>query len=179
MSGQWLAGGLLVASPVLVDPNFHRTVVLILQHDGDGAVGVVLNRPSGEPVRRHLPAWEPLLLDPPVVFVGGPVEPSMAIGVLRTDDPADPTPLSGVGLIDLADEPGDLLVGEVRIYSGYAGWAAGQLEAEIEEGAWVVVPALPDDVFSVSPADLWARVLRRQGGRMAMLATFPPDPSWN
>ena len=173
------AGILLVASPLLVDPNFYKTVVFVLQHDLDGAVGVVLNRPSEEPVESHLPEWARRLEDPPVVFVGGPVDPAVAIGVVLSDRPAEPTALGGVGMVDLAGDPAAGTPGPVRVFSGYAGWGPGQAEAEVAEGAWLVLEARADDVFTHDPADLWSSVLRRQGGRVAMLATFPLDPSMN
>jgi putative transcriptional regulator len=162
-----------------VDPNFFKTVVFVLQHDSEGAVGVVLNRPSEELVESHLPEWARRLEDPPLVFVGGPVDPAVAIGVVRSDRSAEPTALGGVGMVDLAGDPAAGPPGPVRVFSGYAGWGAGQLEAELEEGAWLVVRAEPDDIFTRDPALLWSMVLRRQGGRIAMLATYPLDPSMN
>lgn len=173
------AGTLLVASPLLVDPNFYKTVVFVLQHDLEGAVGVVLNRPSEEAVENHLPEWARRLEDPPVVFVGGPVDPAVAIGVVLSDRPAEPTALVGVGMVDLGSDPAAGTPGPVRVFSGYAGWGPGQVEAELKEGAWLVLEAEPDDVFTQNPAELWSIVLRRQGGKVAMLATFPLDPSMN
>ena len=173
------AGTLLVASPLLQDPNFHKTVVFILQHGSDGAVGVVLNRPSEEPVESHLPEWAIRLEDPPVIFVGGPVDRAVAIGVVLSERPGEPTALDGVGMIDLAGDPAAATPGPVRVFSGYAGWGAGQIEAEIEERAWVVVAARAEDLFTQDPDNLWSAVLRRQGGTLAMLATFPADPSMN
>jgi putative transcriptional regulator len=173
------AGTLLVASPLLVDPNFYRTVVFVLQHDVDGAVGVVLNRPSEEPVDSHLPEWTRRLEDPPVIFVGGPVDRAVAIGLVHSDRPVEPTALGGVGMVDLGSDPAAGTPGPVRVFSGYAGWGPGQAEAEMAEGAWVVLDARADDVFSQAPEELWSAVLRRQGGRLAMLATFPVDPSMN
>jgi putative transcriptional regulator len=173
------AGSLLVASPVLMDPNFHKTVVLMLQCDADGAVGVVLNRPSEEPVESHLPEWVRHLEDPPVVFVGGPVDRAVAIGVVRSDRPSEPTAVNGVGMVDLASDPAAATPGPVRVFSGYAGWGPGQAEAEVAEGAWFVLEARAEDVFTSTPAELWSAVLRRQGGRLAMWATFPLDPSMN
>ena len=173
------AGTLMVASPLLIDPNFYRTVVFLLQHDLEGAVGVVLNRPSEEPVDSHLPEWVRRLEDPPVIFVGGPVERAVAIGLVRSDRPDEPTALGGVGMVDLGGDPAAGTPGPVRVFSGYAGWGPGQAEAEMAEGAWLVLDALAADVFTPAPDDLWSTVLRRQGGRLAMLATFPLDPSMN
>lgn len=173
------AGLLLVASPLLGDPNFAQTVVLVLQHDEEGAVGVVLNRPSIEPVVSHLPEWSERLEEPPLVFVGGPVQPAVAIGVVRSDLPGERTALHGVGLVDLATDPASAPPGPVRVFSGYSGWGPGQLEAEMAEEAWELIPAEVGDVFTENPEALWAMVLRRQGGRLAMLATYPQDPSQN
>jgi putative transcriptional regulator len=176
---RFIAGRLLVASPILLDPNFARSVVLILQHDSEGALGVVLNRPTGEEVELHLPEWGPRLEQPPVVFVGGPVEPAIAIGVVRNQSPSEPTALGGVGMVDLGADPAAAPPGTVRVFSGYSGWGAGQLEAELAEEAWMVVEALPIDVFTDRPDELWSVVLRRQRGELAMLATYPADPSVN
>jgi putative transcriptional regulator len=175
----FVAGRLLVASPILVDPNFARTVVLVLQHDSEGALGVVLNRPTEEEVEAHLPEWAPRLEEPPVVFLGGPVEPAIAIGVVRSQSPPEPTALGGVGMVDLGADPASAPAGPVRIFSGYAGWGAGQLEIELAEEAWIVVDALPTDVFTDRPEGLWSVVLRRQRGELAMLAAYPADPSLN
>ena len=175
----FVAGRLLVASPILLDPNFARTVVLVLQHDTDGALGVVLNRPTEEEVELHLPEWAPKLEEPPVVFLGGPVEPAIAIGVVRSQSPPEPTALIGVGMVDLGADPASVPAGPVRVFSGYAGWGAGQLEAELAEEAWIVVEAQPTDVFTDRPTELWSRVLRRQGGVVAMWAAYPSDPSLN
>jgi putative transcriptional regulator len=174
-----LAGRLLVASPWLLDPNFARTVVLLLQHDEDGAVGVVLNRPSAEPVVEHLPEWESRLEEPSLVFVGGPVQPAVAIGVVRSSESLETIAFPGVGIVDLGADPASTPAGPLRVYSGYSGWGPGQLEMELEEGAWTVVAAEADDIFTEQPDDLWSGVLRRQGGRIAMLASFPLDPTLN
>lgn len=173
------AGLLLVAAPWLGDPNFAQTVVFILHHDEEGAVGVVLNRPSLEPVSAHLPEWSGRLEDPPMVFLGGPVQPAVAIGVVRAQRPDEPTALDGVGLVDLASDPAANQAGPIRVFSGYAGWGTGQLESELAEEAWELVPAEIGDIFTEAPETLWTQVLRRQGGRLAMLATFPQDPSLN
>ncbi|MBW3547554.1 MAG: YqgE/AlgH family protein [Actinobacteria bacterium] len=180
MDGRPLAGRLLVALPVLADPNFARTVVLVLAHHSDeGALGVVLNRPSHTSVDEPLPQWGPLAADPAVVFVGGPVGDTAAIGLARSDT-AGPTegwsPILGhLGTFDLGTEPDRVAaaIDTVRVFSGYAGWGPGQLEAEVDEGAWLVVDGAPDDVLCADPAGLWRLVLRRQGGRTAWLANVP------
>lgn len=180
-----LRGRLLVATPTLYDPNFFRTVVLVLEHGDEGAIGVVLNRPSETAVGESLPDWNPLASDPGVVFVGGPVSPDAAIGLARAGsvDHADGwAPLLGhLGTVDLARAPLDLPIDvqNLRVFAGYAGWSAGQLDGEVDSAGWFVLDAAPDDVFTSEPVGLWASVLRRQGGRLAMYATAPPHPSLN
>jgi len=170
-----LAGSLLVASPHLLDPNFFRSVVLILEHNEEGAVGVIINQPSTSGLDGELPEWAGLLADPQVVFVGGPVQPQAAVGLA---DGVDGSPVAGVGVVDLSAPPGELSA-PVRIYAGYAGWGPGQLEAELEEGGWIVSEALAADVFAAAPGTLWTEVLKRQPGVTSLLASFPIDPGLN
>ncbi len=158
---------LLVAHPQLLDPNFARTVIYMIEHSTDGAVGVVLNRPSDLAVRDVLPDLP--ILDPDLVFVGGPVTPEIAVGLA----PGRPDP----ELVDIDTDEGRDTVR--RVFSGYAGWISGQLEAEIDEGAWFVVDAHPGDVFDSHPSELWERVLRRQDSTISVWATYPPDPHLN
>jgi putative transcriptional regulator len=198
MDDSSLAGALLVASPTLADPNFARSVVLLLDHDGEGALGVILNRPSEIATRDavplpRLPGWADLVSEPAVVHVGGPVTPEavVCLGRIRSDRTYRPggdrmlpgwTPLAGfVGAIDLDGEPDDLLalLDGLRVFAGYAGWGPGQLEHELRIGGWLVLAAEPDDAFSANPATLWSRVLRRQGGELALLHTMPADPTNN
>jgi putative transcriptional regulator len=181
----YLAGQLIVANPVLPDPNFDRTVVLVLAHEDKGALGLVLNRPSQMDVDDPLPRWERLAAEPPVVFVGGPVAPGAAI-CLATVPSGGPipgwTPVTGqLGTLDLEQDPDEVGTGvsQIRVFAGYAGWAPGQLEAEIESGAWFVVDAEPADAMADDPGQLWKRVLRRQGADLAVVAAFPVDPSRN
>jgi putative transcriptional regulator len=180
-----LRGRLLVASPSLEDPNFHRSVVLLLEHDENGALGVILNRPSVTDVDVVLPDWAELAPSPGVVFAGGPVSPGAAIGLGRAPEASAVdgwAPLFGhLGTVDLSRPPDDVPVAveAVRVFAGYAGWGEGQLEGELDEGAWLVLDAEPGDVMSDNPADLWSDVLRRQEGTTAWLANFPPDPSLN
>jgi putative transcriptional regulator len=174
---QPLTGRLLVATPALGDPNFANTVVLILEHSEDGALGVVLNRPTDTPVEAAVPAWAPLAASPGVVFVGGPVQQDGMVGLgrgaLATSDP--PEGLGDVGVVDLAGDP-EPGVAEVRVFVGYAGWGASQLDGELEAGGWFTVDAHPDDVFTDEPPGLWRSVLERQGG---IFRTVPEDPSLN
>jgi putative transcriptional regulator len=185
-SEQSLAGRLLIATPLLRDPNFMRTTVFIAEHTPEGAVGVVLNRPSDTEVAGVLPGWGSAVSSPGVVFVGGPVSPEGALALARLGGPELPDAgfqpvIDGFGVVDL--EVDSALVAPhlagMRVYAGYAGWAANQLDAEVEEGAWYVVPAAPDDVFCARPDVLWRDVLRRQGGDLAMVSTFPTDPTLN
>lgn len=170
------AGSLLVATPALLDPNFYRTVVLLLQHEEDGCVGVVLNRPTEELVAEHLPGWEDRVSDPKIVNYGGPVEPEVAIGLALAGD-GMPTGVPGLKLVDLSAPP-DEDHGPVRIYSGYSGWGAEQLESEIALGSWYVVQASPEDPFDTDDGQ-WRRVLRRQPGFLSIVSTFPDDVTLN
>jgi putative transcriptional regulator len=182
MSVQSLKGHLLVAGPGLVDPNFRRTVVLVGEHSDEGAMGVVLNRPSATTVTEAVPELEALIDGSEVVHVGGPVQPS-AIVVLADfvePDRAGTLVVDSVGFLPAEVEPDNL--GELkraRVFAGYAGWGPRQLDTELEEGSWIVEPALPEDVFTSSPDDLWSLVLRRKGGPFSVLALMPPDPSSN
>ncbi|MBG0812990.1 YqgE/AlgH family protein [Planomonospora sp. ID82291] len=185
-------GGLLVATPQLEDPNFRRSVVLILEHDIDGGtLGVVLNRPSDVSVTQVLPSWDALVTGPPVLFQGGPVQTDSALALAAVPSGQEPlgwrrlhtgaAAVSRLGTVDL-DAPPEILAGEIaqmRIFAGYAGWTGGQLEAEIGEGAWYVVDAEPGDTFHAAPETLWRAVLRRQRGELAYVATCPDDPSMN
>lgn len=180
------AGSLLVATPALVDPNFDHAVVLVLDHDEDGTLGVVLNRPSPVPVGDILSDWQPLASSPGVLFHGGPVGTDSALAVAELPaDEEDPIGwrrlYDGTGLVDL-DTPTEIIgpaVDRLRIFAGYAGWGTGQLESEVEEGSWYVVPSEPSDLFGDDPGGLWKRVLRRQPGELAWVSTRPADPSHN
>lgn len=182
-----LAGRLLVAVPGLPDPNFRRTVVLLLDHSTDGAFGVVVNRPLEIDVEAVLPDWHPFTAEPHLLFQGGPVGLDGALGValLPSAGAAAPAGVDRVvgpfALVDLDARPVDLIeqVTELRVFAGHSGWAAGQLEAEIEAGDWIVVDAEAGDPFTADPERLWSAVLRRQGGDLALLSTAPDDPRLN
>jgi putative transcriptional regulator len=183
MTSSSLAGRLLVASATLEDPNFMRTVVLIGIHGEEGALGLVLNRPSNATVGAAVPQLEELLGEDEPVFVGGPVQSSSVVMLAEFDDPA-PASLLVMGRIGLPapDASLDDLAGATtrrRVYAGYAGWSGGQLDGEIERGDWIAQDALPEDVFCERPEELWSSVLTRKGGRYALLARMPPDPSLN
>lgn len=172
-----LRGQLLVAAPVLSDPNFRRTVVLVAEHGEEGAMGLVLNRPTETSVGDAVPELSPIAGKEEPVFVGGPVSTGSVLAVAELDDPDDASELL-FGAVGFVQEP-DVAVQRGRIFVGYAGWSAGQLESELEEESWLVLPAEPDDLFSDDPDGLWSAVLRRQGGPYALLSLMPPDPSLN
>jgi putative transcriptional regulator len=191
MEAESLSGRLLVATPLLGDPNFRRTVILIVEDEPEeGTLGVVLNRPTEVQVGQVLESWSELVTGPTVVFKGGPVSPNsaLALALARGDDePLGWRSLDGsslmsrIGLVDL-EAPPQLLAGGItslRVFAGYAGWGPGQLRAEIEEGAWYVVAGEPTDAFLSEPERLWPSVLRRQGGEFAIVATYPDDPMLN
>ncbi|MBA2283062.1 MAG: YqgE/AlgH family protein [Acidimicrobiia bacterium] len=180
-----LKARLLVATPLLGDPSFERTVVYMLEHGGSGALGVVLNRPTTLEVGEPLPAWRRFAGPPGVVFAGGPVSMSSVIGVARAVAPM-PTgafePVDGlVGVLDLTRDADELAVavGALRVFAGCAGWGPGQLEGEIQTGSWYVVDAEPSDLFDPAPDGLWRAVLARQPGRLAQVARVPADLSLN
>lgn len=184
MGEERLAGRLLVASPALHDENFRRAVVLLLDHGDDGALGVVLNRPSPAVLEEPLPPWRLMAAEPPVVFVGGPVALESAICLAEATEERGSDgwqPLFGRLGILLGFDPDEagVPIERLRIFAGYAGWGPGQLEEEIAEGAWFVVAARADDALCADPVGLWRRVLRRQRGVLAGVANFPAELSVN
>src|SRR3954465_15282784 len=182
-----MTGRLLVASPTLKDPNFDRTVVLLVAHEPGGALGVVLNRATEVPVADVLGSCGELAGDPAVLFEGGPVQPESAICLARTR-PEVKKRITGfhqvsgaLGTVDLSADPDRIRdsVAGIRVFAGYSGGAAGHLEEESAPGSWFLLEALPGDPFINRPDDLWAMVLRRQGDILAAVAHFPPDPALN
>jgi putative transcriptional regulator len=178
-----LKGQLLVASAGLVDPNFARTVVLVTEHGEEGAIGLVLNRPSTSAVEDAVPVLEPLAGADAPVYVGGPVQPDAVVVLAELEDPEDAAAIvfGTIGFVGLQDdeEPERTDPLRTRVFAGYAGWGEGQLEEELAEDAWILEPARPDDVFADDPEELWRDVLRRKGGAYAVLALLPADPSVN
>jgi putative transcriptional regulator len=180
-------GRLLVATPMLTDENFERTVILVLEDNEDGALGLVLNRPSPLEVGEPLPDWAELSASPPVVFVGGPVSRSSVIALARCSDEPDiseetwTSVVGPIGVLDLTADAALLhaLVNDVRVFAGYAGWDQEQLRGEIAEGAWFVVDALPEDATTDEPDGLWRRVLRRQPNPLRLFAHYPDDVTAN
>jgi putative transcriptional regulator len=177
-----LQGQLLIASPGLLDPNFRRTVVLVTEHNEEGAAGLVLNRPSPDGVAELVPLLEPLVDEGDQVWVGGPVQPNAVLVLgefLDADDAA--VPLFGALGFPSLDEPDEIVpvTTRRRVFAGYAGWGEGQLEDELAREDWIVEEALPDDAFTEAPDELWADVLRRKGGIYELVARMPEDPSVN
>jgi putative transcriptional regulator len=166
-----LRGQLLIAGPGLLDPNFWRAVVLIVEHSEEGAFGLVLNRPSESAIGETVPELGELIDGDEPLYVGGPVQPSAVIVLGHFEDPSDAALL--------AFEELSVALRTGRAFAGHSGWGAGQLEAELERGDWITEPAVHEDAFTASPHRLWADVLARKGGRYVLLARMPPDPSLN
>ncbi|HWW89212.1 MAG TPA: YqgE/AlgH family protein [Solirubrobacteraceae bacterium] len=178
-----LAGQLLLASPALQDPNFVRTVVLVGLHSDEGAMGLVLNRPSSVTVSEAVPQLEQAVTDAEHVYVGGPVQPTSVVFLAEFLDPS-PAGLLVLGRIgfpapDAGIEELVEATGRRRVFAGYAGWGEGQLDAEVEHGDWIAHTPVPEDVFTELPEELWSSVLTRKGGSYALIARMPPNPSVN
>ena len=177
-----LRGKLLIASPALVDPNFARTVVLITEHNDEGAMGVVLNRPSETAVEDVASELSELVVDEPV-FIGGPVQPQALVVLAEFNDPEAAAWIvaADVGFVSAESEYDDLgrAIRRGRVYAGYSGWGAGQLEGELAEDAWIVEPPMPAELFPDDPLTLWQDVLAHKGGPFALIARMPDDPSLN
>ena len=177
-----LRGHLLIAGSGLFDPNFRRTVVLVGEHNEEGALGVVLNRPTEVVVSEAVPPLAAIVGPEESLFIGGPVQPQSPVVLAEFDQPdrAGLVVFGSIGFL-VGDAPPDAVDGVVRarVFAGYAGWGPGQLESELERDDWIVVDAEAADAFADDPERLWARVLARKGGEYALLATMPPDPSLN
>lgn len=179
---QSLRGSLLIASPALVDPNFARSVVLITEHGSEGAMGVVLNRPSEVAVGDVAPELGEIVAGEPV-FIGGPVQPQALVVLAEFHDASAAAWIvtEDVGFVGAETEYSDLsdVIRRGRVYAGYSGWGAGQLEGELAEDAWIIEPPQPAELFCEDPEELWHQVLARKGGQFALLARMPDDPSLN
>jgi putative transcriptional regulator len=178
-----LSGQLLVAAPSLLDPNFRRTVVLVGAHSEEGAMGVVLNRPSEVTVGEAVPQLEQAVGELETVYVGGPVQPSSIVFLAEFLDPS-PAGLLVLGRIGFPAPEADIdelsdAIARRRVFAGYAGWGEGQLDEELDQGDWIAQPARPEDVFTQDPDELWSKVLARKGGAYALMARMPLDPSVN
>jgi putative transcriptional regulator len=176
-------GQLLIAGPTLGDPNFWRTVVLIVDHSDEGAFGLVLNRPSDTTVGEAVPQLVQLVDPEEDVLVGGPVQQSAVIVLAEFEDPHDAALLAFGDIGILANGSGSEKLGTrvraARAFAGHAGWGPGQLDGELERGDWILEPARRADAFAVDPSELWPSVLTRKGGTYALIARMPADPSTN
>jgi putative transcriptional regulator len=178
-----LKGKLVIAAPALIDPNFARAVVLVIDHDEQGAMGLVLNRVADAELAEAVPD----LADVPEVddrlFVGGPVQETsvLLLGEFSDTGKASPLVAGTIGMVGAETDLEELggAVSRARAFAGYAGWGAGQLEAELEEEAWITAEPLPEDLLTDDPDDLWSQTLERKGGWHRVLARMPPDPSLN
>jgi putative transcriptional regulator len=175
---------LLVAAPDLQDPNFQRTVVLVADHSPEGAMGVVLNRPTGTSVGEASPQLSKMVDEDELVHVGGPVQPNGVVVLAEFDEPdlAASIVFGDVGFVAAGCDLGDVggSVRRARVFAGHAGWGPGQLDAELEDDGWIVVrDPEPDEIFTEDPEGLWAAVLERKGGRYVLVARMPEDPSVN
>ena len=175
-----LRARLLIANGNLFDPNFRQAVVLLVEHGEEGALGIVLNRPADITVADAVPALAPVVGPDEVLYLGGPVQPTAVVLLAQFDDegvPAHPL-FESVGLV--TGEVESLGGAErARVYAGYAGWGAGQLERELEENSWIDATPSASDVFTDRPESLWTDVLSRKGGRYRLLSRMPLDPSLN
>jgi putative transcriptional regulator len=178
-----LRGQLLIASPALFDPNFRRTVVLVTEHTEEGAMGLVLTRRAETTVEDAAPPLAGLVEPGARVYAGGPVDPSAVTVLAEFDDPDDSAALvlGDIGFVPADAELDDVEGGvrRARVFAGYCGWSAGQLEGEFEEESWIAEDAVPDDVFCEDPDELWSAILRRKGGQFRLIASMPYDPTLN
>jgi len=177
-------GQLLIAGPTLRDPNFWRTVVLVVEHSEAGALGLVLNRPSESKVGEAVPQLTELVDADDEVLVGGPVGQSAVIVLADFEDPAEAALIAfdSVGVLGSGtQEEGEVGGGvrKARVFAGHSGWGPGQLDDEVERGDWILEPAQHSDAFAEEPSELWSEVLARKGGSYALIARMPPDPSVN
>ncbi len=176
-------GQLLIAGPALLDPNFWRTVVLVIEHTDDGALGLVLNRPSETTVGDAVSQLEELVDSEEQLYIGGPVQPSAVIVLAQFEDASDAAVIAfdDVGVLGTGAELEQIGDGvrSGRAFVGHAGWGPGQLDSEIDRGDWILEPARREDAFSADPGELWPQVLTRKGGSYALIARMPPDPSVN
>jgi len=176
-------GQLLIAGPGLLDPNFWRTVVLVVEHTDEGALGLVLNRPSETSVGESVPQIEELVERTEPLFIGGPVQPSSVIILAEFEDPTDAALIAfgDIGVLGGGAASAELGPGvrAGRAFAGHAGWGPGQLDSELERGDWILERARREDAFTPDASELWPRVLTRKGGSYALIARMPPDPSVN
>lgn len=177
----FLQGKLIVSSPALIDPNFRKTVVLIAHHDEEGALGLVLSRPSDVPAVEAVPVLDGIPGADDPVFVGGPVQPDAFMVLAEFDDveQAAAPIMDGVGFMPADAEPAELAIKRLRLFAGYSGWGSGQLEDELAGDSWIVVDAAAEDAFADDPDELWRTVLQRKGGAFSLMENMPYDPGLN
>ena len=177
----FLQGKLIVSSPSLIDPNFRKTVVLIAHHDEEGALGLVLSRPSDVPAAEAVPVLDGLPGAEDPVFVGGPVQPEafMVLAEFEDVEEAAAPIVDRLGFMPADAEPADLAIKRLRLFAGYSGWGSGQLEDELAENSWIVVDAAAEDAFADDPDVLWRTVLQRKGGAFSLMENMPFDPGLN
>ncbi|MBA4505735.1 YqgE/AlgH family protein [Corynebacterium sanguinis] len=182
--GEPAPGMLLLAAPGMLSPEFARTVVLIVDHGIDSTLGVILNSRSEIAVHNAMPEWVDLVAAPQAMYRGGPVGATSMVGigvtssgVLIDDQPVLTRLANRLAQVDLRAEPQEVApaVDSMRLFLGYAEWAPGQLDEEIERGDWFIAPALPSDVVAPAAADLWGDVMRRQAMPLPLYATFPAN----
>ncbi|MGB0582333.1 MAG: YqgE/AlgH family protein [Limisphaerales bacterium] len=179
-----LKGQLLLDGGKLHGSWFHRSVVLVCQHDEDGALGLVLNKPSPAKIGDALVADLPDVMKEESLYVGGPVQ-STALSFLRTDSfIPEANVIPGLNLEHSIDELVECAESfspaqQIRVFAGYAGWAPGQLDDEMERDAWLLHPASLDHVFNAASSDLWSEILKTMGWKFRLLADAPEDISWN
>ncbi len=177
-----LRGRLLISSGGLFDPNFRHTVVLVGEHNTDGAFGVILNRALDVTVEETVPILSDLVPAGELLFRGGPVQPASPVLLAELTHPelADVLVFGSVGFL-MGEVSADIepSILRARVFAGYSGWAPGQLEAEMAAGTWIIEPAREDDVFTDAPDLLWSRVLERKGPEYRQLSRMPYDPSMN
>jgi putative transcriptional regulator len=176
-------GQLLIAGPGLLDPNFWRTVVLVVEHTEEGALGLVVNRPSDTTVAEAVPELGELVDLGESLFIGGPIAPAAVIVLAEFEDPSDSALIAfdGIGVVstDAPVQPRSAGVRRGRAFVGHSGWGPGQLDSELERDDWILEPARGEDAFTDGPLELWRGVLERKGGSYALVARMPPDPSVN
>ena len=181
------SGTFLIATPSLRDPNFHRTVILICDHDEQGSFGLVVNRPTGIPIEKVFEQLTPELGDDRSLFFGGPVDQERLFAIRRGVPQEDVGDEIGNGMFLPKDLTGSVerigsgsdLLKEYRFFVGYAGWEAGQLQHELKEQSWITVSGIEDLLFDTAPDQLWSEALRAMGGEHVLWSMMPPEPDWN
>lgn len=181
-----MKGIFLIAAPSLRDPNFRQTVVLLCEHGTEGALGVVVNRPTAMSISEALPRVPILEGQGHVIFSGGPVQTNQIMMLYRLNERLDNSHhvFEKVCLGGDAAQVDRILTANVgheafRAYLGYSGWGPGQLESEMKAGSWFTIPADPKAVFDKDPAHIWRDIVCALGEDYRHYAEMPFDPSLN